>query len=138
MGTTFFDRAPIAARAVGTRLRLRSLVRDSSLPDLLRALSPGAVEAKPLEVVEDALSTSQRIVSRLRLPDTCLYRSLARYALLRRAGHPVRFVMAIDPKKPELEGHAWIELDGVPLGEEVEPGLAVTFTYPPPAPEATS
>jgi hypothetical protein len=137
MGASFFDQAPIAARAVATRLRLASLVRDSSLPDLLAALSPepGAVDAKPLEVVEEALSTSQRIVGRLRrvVPDTCLYRSLARYALLRRAGHPVRFVMALDPKKAGVEGHAWLELDGVPLGEEVDPGLAVTFSYPDPS-----
>ncbi len=135
MGSSLLEQAPIAARAVATRLRLKSLMRDSSLPELLRALSPATdpdpLDVVPLALVEAALSTSQRIVGRLRVvPDTCLYRSLARYALLRRAGHPVRFVMALDPKK-EVEGHAWLELDGVPLGEEIEPGLAVTFSYPP-------
>jgi hypothetical protein len=129
VGVSFFEQAPVAARAVATRLRLASLMRRSSLPELLRALSPDAVVARPLVVVEEALSISQRIVGRLRgVPDTCLYRSLGRYATLRRAGHPVRFVMALDPKKGE--GHAWLELDGVPLGEEIDPGLTVTFSYP--------
>jgi hypothetical protein len=129
---TFLEQAPAVARAVATRLRLASMMRRSSLPELLRALGPetsGAVVTQPLDVVEGALSTSQRIVGRLRgVPDTCLYRSLARYAILRRAGHPVRFVMALDPKK--AEGHAWLELDGAPLGEEIDPNLTVTFIYP--------
>ena len=131
MRTSFFEQAPITARAVATRLRLESLMRDTSLPELLRTLSSDAVDAKPLAVVEEALFTSQRIVGRFRrVPDTCLYRSLARYAVLRRAGHEVRFMMALDPKSAGLVGHAWLELDGVPLGEQVDPDLAVTFSYP--------
>jgi len=126
---TLLEQAPVAARALATRLRLASMMRRSSLPELLRALSPDAVVARPLETVEGGLSAAQRIVAHLRgVPDTCLYRSLARYAILRRAGHPVRFVMALDPKK--AAGHAWIELDGAPLGEEIDPSLTVTFTYP--------
>jgi Transglutaminase-like superfamily len=133
MGSILFDEVPLAARAVATRLRLASLVRGSSLPDLLRALAPDRVEAAPLAVVEHALAASQQIVARLRVvPDTCLYRSLARYALLRRAGHPARFMMGLDPRAADIVGHAWVELDGAPFGEEVEPALAVTFAYPPP------
>jgi len=132
MTTSLLEQAPITARALATRLRLRARVRDASLPELLRELTPETVEPKSLALVEDALSTCQSIVARLGVvPDTCLYRSLGRYAALRRAGHPVRFVMALDPKnKGEIVGHAWLELDGVPLGEVVEPGLAVTFSYP--------
>jgi hypothetical protein len=128
------ERAPLAARAVATRLRLAGLLRDTSLRDLLLTLSPGSIDPKPLDVVEDALATSQRIVGKLRgaVPDTCLYRSLARYALLRRAGHPVRFVMGLDPKDPSVVGHAWVELDGAPLGEDVPEGYTVTFAYPEP------
>ena len=133
---TKIDQVPIAARAVATRLRLASMLRDSSLPDLLRALSPDddgkPRDVVPVEVVQEALSTSQRIVGRFKgVPDTCLYRSLARYALLRRAGHPVRFVMALERGSSKIEGHAWVELDGKPLGEEIEEKLAVTFSYPP-------
>jgi hypothetical protein len=129
---SLIEEVPIAARALATRLRLESMMRDSSLPDLLDALGGEQGKPKPLEVVEQGVTRSQSLIGRFHLaPDTCLFRSLARYALLRRAGHPVRFVMGLDPtKKSELVGHAWLELDGVPLGEEVDPALAVTFSYP--------
>lgn len=121
----------VAARAVATRLRLVSLMRGSSLPELLRALAPNRVEPAPIEVVERALSASQRFVELLRVvPNTCLYRALTRYAMLRRAGHPVRFMMALDPEAADVVGHAWVELDGQPLGEEIEPRFAVTYSYP--------
>jgi hypothetical protein len=43
----------------------------------------------------------------------------------------VRFVMALERGSSKIEGHAWVELDGKPLGEEIEEKLAVTFSYPP-------
>jgi hypothetical protein len=122
----------LGARAVATRLRLASLVRRRSLPDVLVALTPrGPAAPLPLPAAERAIAAAERVVERLRLvPDTCLYRSLARYEALRRAGHPARFVMALDPRAADIEGHAWVELDGSPVGETLEPGLAVTFAYP--------
>ena len=67
------------------------MIRRRPLPELLARLAPlgtDGAEPAPLGVVTSALSASERIVERLRLvPDTCLYRALARYALLRRAGH---------------------------------------------------
>src|SRR5262249_45493096 len=69
--------------AIALRLRLGAWVRRRSLPDLLRALTapPRAAAPVPLPAVEEALRTSEALLSRLRvLPDTCLYRSLARYA----------------------------------------------------------
>jgi hypothetical protein len=68
------------------------------------------------------------------VPDTCLYRALARYGVLRSAGYPARFVMAINPasggKEADIAGHAWVELDGEPYGETVDPDLVVTYSYP--------
>jgi hypothetical protein len=131
MTPSVLQQAPIAARAVATRLRMAARVQSSSLPELLRALTVDGVDAAPVDVVERALFTSQRIVRRLRVvPDTCLYRALTRYALLRRAGHPARFVMALDPSAPDVQGHAWVELDGKPVGETIDKRYAVTFTYP--------
>jgi Transglutaminase-like superfamily len=135
-GGSFLGQVKLGARAVGTRLRLVSMVRRRALPDLLVALTPSSedrVEPAPLAAVEQAVAASERFVERLRVvPDTCLYRSLARYAMLRRAGHPVRFVMGLDARRcaHEIVGHAWVELHGSPLGEELDPGLSVTFTYP--------
>ena len=132
MGSAWLSHGRIAARAVVTRMRITSLMADTPLPDVLRALSPDDdAEVVPLEVVERALSLSERVVGRLRLaPNTCLFRALTRYAMLRNAGYPARFVMALDGHSPELVGHAWVELDGRPLGEKIEPRFRVTFAYP--------
>src|SRR5580693_492480 len=127
MGSDFAGTVEIGARAIATRLRLASLVRRRSLPDLLLALTPSAATAPlPLPAAKRAISAAERVVRRIRgVPDTCLYRSLARYQALRRAGHPARFVMALDTRAADIEGHAWVELDGEPVGETLDPGLTV-------------
>ncbi len=125
----------IAARAVITRLRLPLLVRRLPLPATLEALSPRPRRSReagaPVERIERALARSQWLVQRMRVvPNTCLYRALARYSMLRRAGHSARFVMGLDPRRSDVLGHAWVELDGRPLGEDVDPNLVVTYSYP--------
>jgi hypothetical protein len=129
---SLFDWLSLRARAVEARLRASALIDRRSLPGLLAALTPGvAARVVPLPIAEEAALASERLFSRLGLlPDTCLYRSLARYAVLRRAGHPARFCMGLDPKAAEILGHAWVEIDGEPVGETLEPGLTVTFAYP--------
>ncbi|HEX9885078.1 MAG TPA: lasso peptide biosynthesis B2 protein [Longimicrobiales bacterium] len=47
----------------------------------------------------------------------CLVRSLAVCAALRRAGWPVDFVSGVARAGAAVDGHAWVELDGVPLHE---------------------
>ena len=121
------------ARAVLLRLTLAAMMRRRALPELLRALTPEAtaIEPAPLAEAERALAIAERLSGHLRVvPRTCLYRALARYAVLRRAGHPARFVMGLRPRAPEITGHAWVELDGAPVGETLEERFAVTFSYP--------
>jgi hypothetical protein len=133
-------RLGLGAEALGLRLRLGAMLRRRSLPALLGALdaAPPAEARVPLGTALGALDDAQALLWRLRLvrvvPDTCLYRSLARYSILRRAGHPARFVMGLRPSAPEILGHAWVELDGVAVGEAVDPELVVTFAYPDRAP----
>ena len=111
------------------------MLRRHSIPGLLVALtpkhpSPGRI---PLPAVEDALLAAEKVIELLRVvPDTCLYRALARYAVLRSAGHPARFVMGLSPGAPEITGHAWIELDGAPMGETLDDDLIITYAYPQP------
>jgi len=138
MDRFLLDRVTLGARAVAARIEAAALLDRRPLPAVLVALTPGhaslppaASRAVPLDVAEAVIAASERLFERLRLlPDTCLYRALARYAVLRRAGHPARFVMGLDPKAADIVGHAWVELDGEPVGEAVEPGLTVTFSYP--------
>lgn len=124
---------PLGVGAVLLRLRLASMLRRRSLPDLLASLTPrdAARAPRPRSEAEGAIAASEALFERLRVvPDTCLYRSLARYAVLRRAGHDARFVMAVQPSSADITGHAWVELDGEPVGETLDPGLTVTFAYP--------
>jgi hypothetical protein len=131
MSPFLLEQVDLGARAVATRLRLGALVARRSLPDVLTRITPRGTHPVPRDVAERAILASEKLVERLRVvPDTCLYRSLARYAALRRAGHAARFVMGLDPKARDIEGHAWVELDGAPVGEEIDPGLTVTFAYP--------
>lgn len=122
------------AEALSLRLRMGSLVEKNPIPSLLSMLSKRPVDEAPLDACERALARAETLTAHLPfVPKTCLYRSLASYALLRRAGHPVRFVMAIEPPKEplaDLSGHAWVELDGAPLGEEIDATLVVTYAYP--------
>lgn len=131
-------RVRLSTQAIALRFRLRALLRRRSLPDLLRSLTPELTadrapqEPTPLPVVEEALRDVEALFERLKVaPDTCLYRSLARYAVLRSAGYPARFVMGVKPPATiEITGHAWVELHGAPAFEAVDPGLVITFTYP--------
>jgi hypothetical protein len=127
------DRVALGARAVAARLRAVTLLARRPLPEVLRALTPAPARRVPREVVEAVIAASEQLTTRLRVvPDTCLYRALARYAVLCRAGHPARFVMGLDPRADDISGHAWVELDGEPVGETLERPLTVTFSYPSP------
>ncbi|APR85426.1 Hypothetical protein A7982_10775 [Minicystis rosea] len=140
MDRFFVDRVRLGARAVAARFLAVALIDRRSLPDVLSGLTPQsalrspssrAEEVVPREIVEAVIAASEQLVERMRVvPDTCLYRALARYAVLRRAGFPARFVMGLDPKASDISGHAWVELDGEPVGETLSPGLTVTFQYP--------
>jgi hypothetical protein len=123
-------RLRLSAAAIGLRISLPTRVARSSLPALLDALSRGTIEPAPLDAIDEALAHADVITQRLPfVPDTCLYRSLARFSLLRRAGHEARFVMGLS-RPGAIEGHAWVELDGAPYGEELDPDLIVTYAYP--------
>jgi hypothetical protein len=130
--------APVrfGAKALALRFRLEAMMRRRSLPDLLQALTPSSPRAArdlaaPLAALRASLSATEDILARVPLaPDTCLYRALTRYAILRSAGYPARFVMGVRPGAGEIAGHAWVELAGEPFDEDLEPDLVVTYAYP--------
>jgi hypothetical protein len=84
-----------------------------------------------LSSVSSALGLTEWLLARLHLvPNTCLYRSLGRYAALSSIGIPVYFVMGMRLEGDEMVGHAWLEHGGKPLGEVVDPRFVVTYAYP--------
>ncbi|MFO0659751.1 MAG: lasso peptide biosynthesis B2 protein [Polyangiaceae bacterium] len=116
---------------VRLRASLSSRLSRMTLPEVLSDLEkPG--EPMSFESARWSLRAAEALIRRSRvLPDTCLYRSLARYAVLRRTGRRVVFVMGIrrlDPR--EITGHAWLEVDGQIYNEQRDERLTETFRWP--------
>lgn len=110
---------------------MRARYDASALDDLLRALDARPASAPAgLDDLSSAIFLGDRIARRAGVhPDTCLFRALARYALLRSGGHVPRFVIGIDALDP-ARGHAWIELAGQPFLERSSPAFRRTFEHP--------
>ena len=118
----------------------------------LRALLPRWFAREPLDALLDRLSLSRipgarsdlrrlaRDVSRAealverttKLPRTCLYRALSRYAVLRAAGHLPTFYMGLPRSGGGEAGHAWVEVNGAAFAEHDDVSrFKVTYRYPP-------
>jgi Transglutaminase-like superfamily len=126
------ERARASIQLVWLRLRLPSLLARESLELLLARLTPPTADGRcPLAGLELALDRAEAWADRVPLlPRTCLYQSLARYAVFRRYGFQVEFVMGISPRGPDEDGHAWLELDGKPYREQRAAEFVVSFRYP--------
>ncbi len=92
-----------------------------------------------LASAELAIEVAEALCARTPAADTCLFRALARYALLRRLGlEPVLVVgvrpgSALDAPAPASDdeiGHAWVELAGEPFPPERLPRLVVSYRHP--------
>jgi len=127
-------RAVLAARALEIRIRLLRRVPSVPLPRILQELTPTQPPQVGLTASEiwPVVRLVEAICRRIRfMPDTCLYRALTRYALLREAGHAAVFVMGMDPRvREDLTAHAWVQLDGAPYQEALDPRLIVNYVYP--------
>jgi hypothetical protein len=124
---TLVDDARTTLALIALRVRLPILVRVQPLDRVVaRATRGGALRA-----ADPTIERVERAISRARVvPDTCLYRALARFAVLRRSGRDVRFVMGVKDDGNDLTGHAWIEEDGAPLGEALDADYSITYAHP--------
>lgn len=96
------------------------------LPALLEAVTSPRLPV-PRDRARDAIARSERWARRLRRKDTCLYRALARWVGLLNGGAPAELVFGL--RAGGEEGHAWVEIDGVPVGEARDPTLVVTARF---------
>lgn len=112
-----------ASRGVLTALLLPVHLSRSRLGELMAETMPGTRTDSP----DAALRAGQAVLrglARLRTPlwrNTCLYRSVLRCVLLRRAGIPA--VVRIGARRRSdglgnIAAHAWVEVDGVAVGDE--------------------
>jgi hypothetical protein len=115
------------------RVRLPRMFEREPLDALLARLEAWRPSARTTRAKLDAsIKTTEALLARLRLvPDTCLYRSMARYALLRGHGVEVLFCIGVSASADGADGHAWIEDEDGPYGEEIEDGrYVVTYSHP--------
>ena len=128
------DRAHVRIQLLWLRLQLPALLASEPLDELLGRLAGAATGSRGwmLPDLERTLERAEAWADRVPfLPRTCLYRSLARFALFRRHGFPVAFVMGVSPRGTEEDGHAWLEFEGRPYREERAGEFVESFRYPP-------
>jgi len=118
-------------------LALRPLVSLLSLPELMRLLTP---PRPPAPVDEAAMKEAElidfyiRVILRLNpenIGKMCLKRSLLLFRYLRTRGIPARFCVGVRRRQDELDGHAWVEIEGRHFSDNLA-GVpyAVTFSHP--------
>lgn len=104
--------APFGALARGRTRFTRSLLllalRHASRPARGEAGGRGA---------EELLSAFDRASWANRVARNCLPRALALQRLLALRGRPARVGLGLRPERRPHAGHAWVECDGVPVGE---------------------
>lgn len=115
------------ARALpGTIAAVLRLRRERDIRRLLASLEPAAPpaerssERRRFRTVR-AIRWAARLLPTLG-SGSCLVRSVALYAALRRQGWPVVFASGVRREPDGVHGHAWVELDGRILPELNEPG----------------
>jgi Transglutaminase-like superfamily len=122
------DKTQLAREIVGLYLTTRRLLRRHKLPEVVAELR-GGPPPSPEEAVgsEAALATArrlERIVRRTLRPlpadSRCLVRSVVLAALLARRGIFSSLVIGVH-LSPSFEAHAWVEVNGTPVGRDVEP-----------------
>lgn len=106
-------------KADGLRRGASTATRLAAAPHL-RSTRRRAVDADAMAATVDA------VTRRLPVQSKCLPRSLALWTILQRAGFDavLRIGMRTDGSG---EAHAWVEYNGRPVGEDVDPETLVAF-----------
>jgi hypothetical protein len=117
------------ARLLALRCALPMAMRALPLPALFRVIQPRRIWPVSETRALRSIVRSEVAAARLRAPDTCLYRAMTRFVGLRTAGIPARFRMGVRRDDSEA-AHAWVEVEGVPVGEEADERLIATYSFP--------
>nr|WP_255673328.1 lasso peptide biosynthesis B2 protein [Deinococcus sp. 14RED07] len=110
--------------------RVRSALRHSpDLPRLLRTLESGPSTHRPCDPQELAW-TARAALRVLGVRDRgCVPAAMTLYALLSRQGRPATYVSGVRRVNGRLDGHAWVEILGVPVAEGNLSGFREQFRF---------
>ena len=119
-GPSRIDDLLTMGRAAAWMLTLRLAKFAVPLPRLARVMetAPRTTRRDPARERRIAMLVD-RVAGGLRFPDqgNCLERSLVLFRLLGRAGARPRLVVGMRRTSGQLAGHAWVSVDGDPVGE---------------------
>jgi hypothetical protein len=116
---------------VWLRARLPHLYESRDLPALLQALSRPSPRRSRSPNLERAVRHGERLAAALRMKDTCLFRALARFALLCRHREPdveVGFHLGL-PTSGCGAGHAWVTVNAAPFLEHEYSRFRCTYSF---------
>ena len=122
----------LALRMAGWRLALPVLKWMLPLPRLAALMWAGTERRVRDTAREQQITTLARGLSGRRggrTFDNCLERSLVAYRFLSRVGAEPHLVIGVSRDTP-IRGHAWVRLDGEPLGDRVDEFEEVTAFGP--------
>jgi hypothetical protein len=109
------------------------VMRCVSLPRALRILGGRGGRARRSREPERVIAAIDRVfrIDRFVWKASCWKRSLVLHRHLRRGGVNSRIVWAFREDGHSAGGHAWVEVDGHPIGErQPTDGYSVMLTYP--------
>lgn len=104
----------VSLRLAGTGATLRRADRFVAAAAIHR---DNDVEHRQLREIPRAV---RAVGSRRPLRFTCLPRSIVTWAMLRRRGIPVDLRIGVGGSSREFASHAWVEIAGLPIGEELD------------------
>jgi len=84
--------------------------------ELLRTIEGGPVGPTSSAPVAAVLAIVHRVCCLLPVRVSCLRESLASVGLLRSLGYPARIAIGVRSIEDPIEAHAWVLLDGAPVG----------------------
>jgi len=113
------------------------LYRILPLPSFVQLMTPSAPEK---QLTPELLDRGARISSfvsfvagrkKERIGRMCLWRSILQYRFLRQAGIPAVFCVGVRKSGRDMEGHAWVEVEGRKYFDPREDtDFSVTFKSP--------
>lgn len=101
------------AAFLALRLEARSRAGRSIVPEKREGRGQSPLGEREADL---AVLASRRAVARVCRLNTCLTRSIVLFQLLERR-HPVRLEIGFRADGGETHGHAWVAVEGQPLGE---------------------
>ena len=112
-----FLRAVVLLPMLTVSLRMRGF---GPTQRVLQKFIPPRKSSPPVAAVDLCALTSRMVLAAARnspIPSTCLERSLSLWWLLARQGIATRFRIGVRKDGKEFTAHAWVEREGVAIGE---------------------